>query len=155
MFAIWFRAKRRPCARRGYVQLANRPCPCELRISRAAHTCTNHEPETQWPPFLSYSRYLSAFPSSLATSSTSEVTRAAPAATLSVAEIVKDCPTLNEEAVHVVIAFAAACAKDDLPVPPAPAETRKRACARGLHATSCRSEVSARNARRSHDGATG
>ncbi len=38
----------------------------------------------------------------------------------SVAEIVKDFPTLDEEAVRAVIAFAAASAEEDLPVPPAP-----------------------------------
>ena len=39
---------------------------------------------------------------------------------MSVAEIVKDFPTLDEEAVRAVIAFAAASAEEDLPVPPAP-----------------------------------
>ena len=35
-------------------------------------------------------------------------------------EILKDFPTLDEEAVRAVIAFAAASAEEDLPVPPAP-----------------------------------
>jgi uncharacterized protein (DUF433 family) len=39
---------------------------------------------------------------------------------MSVAEIVKEFPTLDEEAVRAVIAFAAASAEEDLPVPPAP-----------------------------------
>lgn len=39
---------------------------------------------------------------------------------MSVAEIVKDFPTLDEDAVRAVIAFAAASAEEDLPVPPAP-----------------------------------
>lgn len=39
---------------------------------------------------------------------------------MSVAEIVKDFPTLYEEAVRAIIAFAAASAEEDLPVPPAP-----------------------------------
>lgn len=39
---------------------------------------------------------------------------------MSVAEIVKDFPTLDEEAVRAVIAFAAASAEEDLPVPAAP-----------------------------------
>lgn len=39
---------------------------------------------------------------------------------MTVAEIVKDFPTLDEEAVRAVIAFAAASAEEDLPVPPAP-----------------------------------
>ena len=39
---------------------------------------------------------------------------------MTVAEIVKDFPTLGEEAVRAVIAFAAASAEEDLPVPPAP-----------------------------------
>jgi uncharacterized protein (DUF433 family) len=39
---------------------------------------------------------------------------------MSVAEIVKDFPTLDEEAVRAIIAFAAASAGEDLPVPPAP-----------------------------------
>ncbi len=39
---------------------------------------------------------------------------------MSVAEIVKDFPTLDESAVRAVIAFAAASAEEDLPVPPAP-----------------------------------
>ena len=38
---------------------------------------------------------------------------------MSVAEIVKDFPTLDEEAVRAIIAFAAASAGEDLPVPPA------------------------------------
>lgn len=37
-----------------------------------------------------------------------------------VAEILKDFPTLDESAVRAVIAFAAASAEEDLPVPPAP-----------------------------------
>jgi uncharacterized protein (DUF433 family) len=39
---------------------------------------------------------------------------------MSVAEIVKDFPTLDESAVRAVIAFAAISAEEDLPVPPAP-----------------------------------
>lgn len=39
---------------------------------------------------------------------------------MTVAEIVKDFPTLDEAAVRAVIAFAAAPAEEDLPVPPAP-----------------------------------
>lgn len=39
---------------------------------------------------------------------------------MSVAEIVKDFPTLDESEVRAVIAFAAASAEEDLPVPPAP-----------------------------------
>lgn len=39
---------------------------------------------------------------------------------MSVAEIVKDFPTLDEEAVRAVIAFAAASAEEDSPVPPIP-----------------------------------
>jgi len=39
---------------------------------------------------------------------------------MGIAEIVKDFPTLDEEAVRAVIAFAAASAGEDLPVPPAP-----------------------------------
>lgn len=39
---------------------------------------------------------------------------------MSIAEIVKDFPTLDEDAVRAVIAFAAASAEEDLPVPPAP-----------------------------------
>ena len=39
---------------------------------------------------------------------------------MSVAAIVKDFPTLNETAVRAVIAFAAASAEEDLPVPAAP-----------------------------------
>jgi uncharacterized protein (DUF433 family) len=39
---------------------------------------------------------------------------------MSAAEIVKDFPTLDEEAVRAVIAFAAASAEEDLPVPEMP-----------------------------------
>ena len=39
---------------------------------------------------------------------------------MSVAEILKDFPTLDEEGVRAVIAFAAASAEEDLAVPPAP-----------------------------------
>ena len=39
---------------------------------------------------------------------------------MSVAEIVKDFPTLDESAVRAVIAFAAISAEEDLPVRPAP-----------------------------------
>lgn len=39
---------------------------------------------------------------------------------MSVAEIVKDFPTLDESAVRAVIAFAAISAEEDLPIPPAP-----------------------------------
>jgi len=39
----------------------------------------------------------------------------------SVEEIVKDFPTVSREAVRAVIAFAAASAEEDLPVPSAPA----------------------------------
>ena len=39
---------------------------------------------------------------------------------MSIAEIVKDFPTLDETAVRAVIAFAAASAEEDMPVPPAP-----------------------------------
>jgi uncharacterized protein (DUF433 family) len=39
---------------------------------------------------------------------------------MSIAEIIKDFPTLDETAVRAVIAFAAASAEEDLPVPPAP-----------------------------------
>ena len=39
---------------------------------------------------------------------------------MTVAEILRDFPTLNEAAVKAVIAFAAASAEEDLPVPPAP-----------------------------------
>lgn len=39
---------------------------------------------------------------------------------MSVAEIVRDFPTLDEEAVRAVIAFAAASAGEDLPIPPVP-----------------------------------
>lgn len=35
-------------------------------------------------------------------------------------EIIKDFPTLDEESVRAVIAFAAASAEEDLPVPPVP-----------------------------------
>ena len=35
-------------------------------------------------------------------------------------EIVQDFPTLDEEGVRAIIAFAAASAEEDLPVPPAP-----------------------------------
>ncbi len=39
---------------------------------------------------------------------------------MSVAEIVKDFPTLDESAVRAVIAFAAISAEEDLPIPPTP-----------------------------------
>lgn len=39
---------------------------------------------------------------------------------LSVAEVLQDFPTLDENAVRAVIAFAAASAEEDLPVPPVP-----------------------------------
>ena len=39
---------------------------------------------------------------------------------MSVAEIVKDFPTLDESGVRAVIAFATASAGDDLPISPAP-----------------------------------
>ena len=39
---------------------------------------------------------------------------------MSVSEILRDFPTLDEHAVRAVIAFAAVCAEEDLPVPPAP-----------------------------------
>lgn len=39
---------------------------------------------------------------------------------MSIAEIVKDFPTQDEEAVRGVIVFAVASAKEDFPVPPAP-----------------------------------
>ena len=39
---------------------------------------------------------------------------------MSAAEIVKDFPTIDEEAVRAVIAFAASSAEEDLPVPAAP-----------------------------------
>ena len=39
---------------------------------------------------------------------------------MSAAQIIKEFPTLDEEAVRAVIAFAAASAEEDLPVPPAP-----------------------------------
>ena len=38
-------------------------------------------------------------------------------------EILADFPTLSEESVRAVIAFAAASAEEDLPVPAAPAST--------------------------------
>lgn len=38
-----------------------------------------------------------------------------------IAEILQDYPTLTENAVRAVIAFAAACAEEDIPVPPLPA----------------------------------
>ena len=37
-----------------------------------------------------------------------------------IAEILEDFPTLNEEQVRAVIAFAATAAEDDLPVPEVP-----------------------------------
>ncbi|MGR9107535.1 MAG: DUF433 domain-containing protein [Gammaproteobacteria bacterium] len=39
---------------------------------------------------------------------------------MSVEEILKDFPTLEEQAVRAVIAFAAVSAEEDLPIPPAP-----------------------------------
>lgn len=39
---------------------------------------------------------------------------------LSIEEILADFPTLNRDAVRAVIAFAAASAEDDLPIPQAP-----------------------------------
>ena len=39
---------------------------------------------------------------------------------MSVPDILEDFPTLDEPAVRAVIAFAAASAGEDLPVPPAP-----------------------------------
>lgn len=39
---------------------------------------------------------------------------------MSIEEIVKDFPTLDEAAVRAVIAFAAASAEEDLPIPAAP-----------------------------------
>jgi uncharacterized protein (DUF433 family) len=39
---------------------------------------------------------------------------------MTVAEIVKDFPTLDEPAVRAVIAFAAASAEENLPIPAAP-----------------------------------
>lgn len=39
---------------------------------------------------------------------------------MSVPEIIRDFPTLDEDAVRAVIAFAAASAEEDLPVPPLP-----------------------------------
>ncbi len=53
---------------------------------------------------------------------------------MSVAEILRDFPTLDDTAVRAVIAFAAVSAEEDLPVPAIPA----LACARinsGLHQT--------------------
>ena len=41
---------------------------------------------------------------------------------MSVVEIVKDFPTLDEAAVRAVIAFAAASAEEDLPIPAAPSD---------------------------------
>ena len=41
---------------------------------------------------------------------------------MSIAEIVKDFPTLDEKAVRALIAFAAASAGEDLPVPPVPSQ---------------------------------
>ncbi len=39
---------------------------------------------------------------------------------MSVPDIIRDFPTLDEDAVRAVIAFAAASAEEDLPVPPLP-----------------------------------
>ncbi|MGA1192920.1 MAG: DUF433 domain-containing protein [Kiritimatiellia bacterium] len=39
----------------------------------------------------------------------------------SILEIMNDYPTLTEDAVRAVIAFAAACAEEDIPLPPLPA----------------------------------
>jgi len=39
---------------------------------------------------------------------------------MSAAEIVEDFPTLDENSVRAVIAFAAVSAEEDLPVPPSP-----------------------------------
>lgn len=39
---------------------------------------------------------------------------------MSVSEIIRDFPTLDEDSVRAVIAFAAASAEEDLPVPPLP-----------------------------------
>ena len=39
----------------------------------------------------------------------------------SIHDILEDFPTLTEESVRAVIAFAAVCAEEDLPVPPLPA----------------------------------
>lgn len=39
---------------------------------------------------------------------------------MTVAEILREFPTLDEVAVRAVIAFAATSAEEDLPVPPAP-----------------------------------
>lgn len=39
---------------------------------------------------------------------------------LTIAEIVKEFPTLDETALRAVIAFAAASAEEDLPIPAAP-----------------------------------
>jgi len=38
----------------------------------------------------------------------------------SVADIVSDFPTVSAEAVHAMIAYAAASAEEDLPLPPVP-----------------------------------
>ncbi len=38
----------------------------------------------------------------------------------SVSVILQDYPTLTEDAVRAVIAFAASCAEEDIPVPPLP-----------------------------------
>lgn len=38
-----------------------------------------------------------------------------------ISDILHDYPTLSEDAVRAVIAFAAACAEEDIPVPPLPA----------------------------------
>lgn len=39
---------------------------------------------------------------------------------MSIQEILKDFPTLDETAVRAIIAFAAVSAEEDLPLPPAP-----------------------------------
>lgn len=39
---------------------------------------------------------------------------------MSVAEILQDFPTLDEPALRAIVAFAAASAEEDLPVPPIP-----------------------------------
>jgi uncharacterized protein (DUF433 family) len=39
---------------------------------------------------------------------------------MSVAQVLEDYPTLDEDAVRAVIAVAAVSAEEDLPVPPAP-----------------------------------
>lgn len=39
---------------------------------------------------------------------------------MTAAEVVREFPTISDEAVRAVIAFAAASAEEDLPVPPAP-----------------------------------